>query len=120
MAKVICITRSGKQCEREEVYERCKEIFDEYMDVTNADRVKHWKEGWLYDYDNHLMGHVKNMTQDEAIFYLNRFREIIGREFADEDEIIKATGLSKDRLKQITTAWIAFDLSERQGGCWVF
>jgi hypothetical protein len=119
MAKVIAITWTGENMEYEGTYSRCDEIYNTESDYYNPSKVRIYKTIKLYDDVDNVVAIAQNLSKDYAVDMLNQFREKIGREYADEDEITKANGGYPVLTRKLATAWIAYGITERQGGYWV-
>ena len=119
MAKVTAVTWTGENMEYEGTYSRCEQIYYNESDCYNPSKVKLYKTVRLIDDVDTVVAISQNLSKDYAVDMLNEFREKIGREYADEDEITKANGGYPVLTRKLATAWIAYGITERQGGCWV-
>lgn len=121
MAKVKIVEWNGKINEYEGTYSKCEEIFHDYMNPFNPDRVKHWGQGYLYDDVGLIKATRKNISKEVAqIAYDTILRKLNGKGGAfTEDFITELTYGSSVYTQKLVKAWVAYGITEKQGGMWV-
>ena len=117
MAKVIAETWEGRTLTYNGTYDECNDVFEHESDELNPDKVKHYKLLKLVNDIGYTVASKLNISKLEAKGMLATIREKIGRDFADDEEINKVMGYPVTR--KFRAAWIGYNLSERQGGCWI-
>ncbi len=120
MAKIRLIDWNDKVNEYEGTETKCKELFHEYMNPLDPDWIKHWKKGYLYDDVDNLKAINQNISRAEAQkVYDDILQKVkVGGAFK-ESYITELTGGYPERTQRLVKAWVAYGISEKQGGMWV-
>lgn len=120
MAKIRLIDWENREHSYDGTETKCKELFHEYMNPLDPNWIKHWKKGYLYDDVDNLKAINVNISRAEAqIMYDKILQKIKVGGAISEEYITELTGGHPDYTQRLVKAWIAYKITEKQGGMWV-
>lgn len=124
MAKLYTMTQRGRELSLEGSEEHIKHVFNQISQQT-PENIKTYHYMWWKDDKGNKREALCNLDKDSAIRGFNNIHNILKKKheplYGVEDWLVcHITGVTPEQFKSLCLAWIAFNITEKQGGCWVF
>ena len=124
MAKLYVVMQNGDELLLQGKEKHIKDLFNEISQQTPSN-IATYHYMWWKDNTGKKRDALCNLSKDAAVREFNNIRKILKRNheplYRVEDWLVcYITGMAPEQFKALCLAWIAFHITEKQGGYWVF
>lgn len=124
MAKLYAVTQDGDELLLQGKEKHVKDLFGKISQQTPSNIATYHYMWWVDDTGNKRDA-LCNLNKDAAVRGFDNIRKILKKNheplYGIEDWLVcHITGVAPEQFKALCLAWIAFRITEKQGGCWVF